>query len=68
MQTLEAIAKRRSTRSYKPEQLSVEELFWNTNQKTGITVAEARGAILLAVVANSTFFTLMVLLKNDFRY
>ena len=27
--------------------MSVEELFWNTNQKTGIVVAEARGVILL---------------------
>jgi crossover junction endodeoxyribonuclease RuvC len=33
---------------YKPDAMSVEELFWNTNQKTGITVAEARGVILLA--------------------
>ena len=33
---------------YKPEVMAVEELFWNTNQKTGITVAEARGVILLA--------------------
>lgn len=33
---------------YKPDAVSVEELFWNTNQKTGITVAEARGVILLA--------------------
>lgn len=32
---------------YKPDQMSVEELFWNTNQKTGIIVAEARGVILL---------------------
>ena len=31
---------------YKPEQLSIEELFWNTNQTTGIRVAEARGVIL----------------------
>ena len=31
---------------YKPEHLAVEELFWNTNQKTGITVAEARGVII----------------------
>jgi len=31
---------------YKPEHLAVEELFWNTNQKTGISVAEARGVIL----------------------
>lgn len=33
-------------REYKPEQLAVEELFWNTNQTTGIRVAEARGVIL----------------------
>ena len=33
---------------YKPDTMSIEELFWNTNQKTGICVAEARGTILLA--------------------
>ena len=32
---------------YKPDTLAIEELFWNTNQKTGIIVAEARGVILL---------------------
>ncbi|MBQ8475171.1 MAG: crossover junction endodeoxyribonuclease RuvC [Clostridia bacterium] len=32
---------------YKPDVMSIEELFWNTNQKTGIVVAEARGVILL---------------------
>ena len=32
--------------TYKPEHLSIEELFWNTNQTTGIRVAEARGVIL----------------------
>ena len=32
---------------YKPDVMSIEELFWNTNQKTGIAVAEARGVILL---------------------
>ncbi len=31
---------------YKPTELAVEELFWNTNQTTGIRVAEARGVIL----------------------
>lgn len=31
---------------YRPEHLAVEELFWNTNQTTGIRVAEARGVIL----------------------
>lgn len=35
-------------RKYKPEQMAIEELFWNTNQKTGIVVAEARGVIILA--------------------
>ena len=33
---------------YKPQQMAIEELFWNTNQKTGICVAEARGTILVA--------------------
>jgi len=32
----------------KPDAMAVEELFWNTNQKTGIIVAEARGVILTA--------------------
>ena len=31
---------------YKPACMAVEELFWNTNQKTGIVVAEARGVII----------------------
>ena len=34
-------------RRFRPDALSVEELFWNTNQKTGIRVSEARGVILL---------------------
>ena len=38
---LEAIIKR-----YSPSCMAIEELFWNTNQKTGIVVAEARGVIL----------------------
>lgn len=33
---------------YKPEHMAIEELFFNTNQTTGIVVAEARGIILLA--------------------
>ncbi len=36
---------------YKPEVMAIEELFWNTNQKTGISVAEARGVILLSAHA-----------------
>mgnify|MGYP004508120943 FL=1 len=33
---------------YKAENLAVEELFFNTNVKTGIAVAHGRGVILLA--------------------
>ena len=33
---------------YRPTELAIEELFFNTNQKTVIAVAEARGVILLA--------------------
>ncbi|MGN0961530.1 MAG: crossover junction endodeoxyribonuclease RuvC [Christensenellales bacterium] len=33
---------------YKPEQVAIEELFFNTNTTTGIAVAEARGVIILA--------------------
>ena len=33
---------------YKPDAMAIEELFWNTNQKTGICVAEARGTILIS--------------------
>ena len=34
--------------TYNPDCISVEELFWNTNQTTGIRVSEARGVILLS--------------------
>ena len=37
---------------YKPEEMAIEELFFNTNQKTAILVAEARGTMLLAAVNN----------------
>ena len=33
---------------YRPEVMSIEKLFFTTNQKTGIDVAQARGIILLA--------------------
>ena len=33
---------------YKPEQMAVEKLFFTTNQKTAIDVAQARGVILLS--------------------
>jgi len=37
---------------YKPYAIALEELFYHTNQKTVISVAESRGAILLACVKN----------------
>lgn len=33
---------------YKPDAISVEELFFNTNSKTAFIVGEARGVVLLA--------------------
>lgn len=38
---------------YKPDSVAIEELFFNTNQKTAITVAEARGIILLCAQKHS---------------
>jgi crossover junction endodeoxyribonuclease RuvC len=32
---------------YRPDAMAIEELFFNTNQKTAIVVAEARGVLLL---------------------
>ncbi|NLK39531.1 MAG: crossover junction endodeoxyribonuclease RuvC [Clostridiales bacterium] len=32
---------------YSPDMLAIEQLFWNTNQKTAIAVSQARGVILL---------------------
>ncbi len=37
---------------YKPVCMAVEELFWNTNQTTGIRVSQARGVILLCAAQN----------------
>ena len=34
-------------KKYKPDQMAIEELFFNTNVTTAIRVAEARGVILL---------------------
>ena len=34
---------------YKPDAIALEELFYNTNVKTAISVAQARGALLVAV-------------------
>ena len=35
-------------KAFKPDAIAVEELFFNTNITTGISVAQARGVILLA--------------------
>ena len=35
-------------RTFKPDAIAVEELFFNTNQKTALTVAHGRAAIILA--------------------
>ena len=37
---------------YKPDHVAIEELFFNNNQKTAITVAEARGVLILACINN----------------
>ena len=39
-------------RNYRPGRMSIEELFFNSNQKTAIAVAQARGVILLAAKQN----------------
>lgn len=36
--------------NYKPEEMSIEKLFFNTNQKTVIDVAQARGVTLLPAI------------------
>ena len=38
---------------YQPEAIAVEELFFNTNLKTGISVAHGRGVLLLAGVSRA---------------
>lgn len=37
-------------KTYKPEEMSIEKLFFNTNQKTAIDVAQARGVIILPAI------------------
>lgn len=41
---------------HRPDAISVEELFFNTNQKTAIHVAHARGVILLAAAKTGVPF------------
>ena len=38
---------------YKPDAMSVEELFFNNNAKTAFAVGQARGVVLLAAVQNN---------------
>ena len=38
---------------FNPDDIAIEELFFNTNQKTAIIVAEARGVILLCAKHNN---------------
>ena len=40
-------------REYKPDALSIEELFFNTNVKTAFVVGQARGVIMLAAAENN---------------
>lgn len=37
-------------KKYKPQKIGIEKLFFTTNQKTAMTVSQARGIILLAAV------------------
>lgn len=39
---------------YKPDAISIEELFFNTNTTTAIGVAQGRGAVLIAAAKTST--------------
>lgn len=40
-------------KKYKPDAMSIEELFFNNNAKTALTVGQARGVIILAAVQNN---------------
>ena len=39
---------------YKPDAISIEELFFNTNTTTAIGVAQGRGAVLIAAAKTNT--------------
>ncbi|MBR4728307.1 MAG: crossover junction endodeoxyribonuclease RuvC [Clostridia bacterium] len=39
-------------RTYRPQAMAIEKLFFNTNQKTAIDVAQARGVLVLAAQQN----------------
>ena len=38
--------------TYRPQSMAIEKLFFTTNQKTAIDVAQARGAIMLCAIKN----------------
>lgn len=40
-------------KKYKPELVAIEKLFFNSNQKTAMTVSQARGAILLTLAQHN---------------
>lgn len=40
-------------KTYKPDEMSIEKLFYNTNQKTVIDVAQARGVTILPAVQHN---------------
>mgnify|MGYP001577386672 CR=1 FL=1 len=40
-------------KKYKPQKVGIEKLFFTTNQKTAMTVSQARGVVLLACALNN---------------
>ena len=40
-------------KNYRPDAVAMEKLFFNTNQKTAIDVAQARGVLILAACKNN---------------
>lgn len=40
-------------KTYKPDAMSIEELFFNNNAKTALVVGQARGVIILAAMQNN---------------
>lgn len=43
--------------TYRPDCMGIEKLYFNTNQKTGIDVAQARGVILLSAAQRNVSIT-----------
>ena len=40
-------------KTYRPDAVSIEKLYFNTNEKTAVNVCQARGVILLAATKNA---------------